>query len=77
MKVPISECGQIDLEAPTLPAYDVRIKGGVRWGVWCRHCRQWHQQGPTEGHRKAHCLDIRSPYWKQGYNLAFAGKWEA
>jgi hypothetical protein len=31
--------------------------------------------GPAEGHREAHCRDQSSPYWRQGYNLAYAGEW--
>ena len=76
MKVPISDCALIDLDAPTLPAYEVRIKGGVYWVVWCKHCRKWHRHGAAEGHREAHCEDRHSPYWKTGYNLAYAGKWK-
>jgi hypothetical protein len=76
MKVPISECALIDLDAPVLPAYEIRIKGGFRWVVWCRHCRKWHHHGAAEGHREAHCDDLRSPYWKTGYNLADAGEWK-
>ncbi len=33
MKVPIDECAVIDLDAPTLLAYEVRIKGSVRWRI--------------------------------------------
>ncbi len=73
MKVPISEFDVIDLDAPVLPAYEVVVKGAVRWIVWCKHCKNWHEHGPIEGHREAHCQDSRSPYWKHGYNLAYAG----
>ena len=76
MKVPISESALIDLEAPVLPAYEVLVDGVTHWVVWCRHCSEWHRHGPAEGHREAHCQDSRSPYWKRGYNLAFAGKWK-
>ena len=76
MKVPISEYALIDLDAPVLAAYEASIKGSVRWLVWCKHCGEWHGHGPTEGHREAHCQDSRSPYWKTGYNLAYAGKWQ-
>ena len=76
MKVPISECALIDLDAPTLPAYEVKSKADVHWVVWCKHCRMWHRHGAAEGHREAHCEDSSSPYWKTGYNLAYAGKWK-
>ena len=75
MKVPISDTAVIDLDAPVLPAYKARI-GTVRWLVWCKHCQVWHQHGPAEGHREAHCNDSASPYWRTGYNLAYAGEWE-
>jgi hypothetical protein len=74
MKVPISEFDVIDLDAPVLSAYEVVVNGAVRWIVWCKHCMDWHNHGPAEGHREAHCQDSRSPYWKQGYNLALARK---
>ncbi len=76
MKVPISESALIDLDAPVLPAYEILVDGVQHWMVWCKHCRTWHRHGAAEGHREAHCEDSSSPYWKQGYNLAFAGKWE-
>ena len=75
MKVPISEFAVIDLEAPVLSAYEVVIDGVTHWVVWCVHCGEWHKHGPAEGHREAHCQDSRSPYWKLGYNLAYAGTW--
>jgi hypothetical protein len=76
MKVPISDCALIDLDAPVLPAFDVVIKGVTRWVVWCKFCEKWHHHGAAEGHREAHCTDSGSPYWKKGYNLAYAGKWK-
>ena len=73
MKVPISQSALIDLDASVLPAYEISIKGATKW---IEHCGQWHQHGPAEGHREAHCEDSGSPYWKRRYNLAFAGKWK-
>ena len=58
-----------------LPAYEAVVREAIRWLVWCKHCEVWHHHGPMEGHRKAHCNDSASPYWKIGYNLAYAGKW--
>ena len=75
MNVPISESTVIDLDAPVLPAYEAVVKGSTRWLVWCKHCKKWHRHGAAKGHREAHCKDRRSPYWKIGYNLAYAGKW--
>ena len=72
----MSEVAVIDLDAPVLLAHEAVIKGVIRWLVWCRHCRRWHRHGAAEGHREVHCQDSNSPYWKQGYNLAYAGKWE-
>ena len=76
MKVPISEFEIIDLDAPVLSAYEAVINGSTHWLVWCRYCQKWHRHGAAEGHREAHCNDSNSPYWKTGYNLAFAGEWE-
>ena len=76
MKVPIDEGHLIDLDAPVLSAYEVVLKGAVRWLVWCKHCEKWHGHGAAEGHREAHCIDSTSPYWKTGYNLAYAGQWK-
>jgi hypothetical protein len=76
VKVPIDEYAVIDLDAPVLPAYEAIIKGVTHWMVWCKFCNKWHRHGAAEGHREAHCQDSSSPYWKQGYNLAFAGKWK-
>jgi hypothetical protein len=74
MKVPIDDDACIDLDAPVLPAYEAFVSGSVYWLVWCDHCGKHHRHGPAEGHREAHCNDLRSPYWKTGYNLAYAGR---
>ena len=73
MKVPIDHYAVIDLDAPTLPAYEAGIAGVTVWRVWCAHCCRWHQHGAGEGHREAHCHDPASPYERSGYNLALAG----
>lgn len=75
VKVPIDEVAVVNLDAPVLPAYETKILGVTYWLVWCCHCEEWHRHGPAVGHREAHCQDWTSPYWKNGYNLAFAGKW--
>ena len=75
MRVPISDSHAIDLDAPTLSAYEAAINGVSCWVVWCKHCRKFHRHGAAEGHREAHCNDSTSPYWKTGYNLAYAGTW--
>jgi hypothetical protein len=75
LKVPIDDYAFIDLDAPTVPAFDTFIDGSAYWLVWCKYCRIWHRHGPAEGYREAHCLDQDSPYWKTGYNLALAGEW--
>jgi hypothetical protein len=76
MKVPISEYAIVDLDAPVLPAYERDVDGITNWVVWCVHCEKWHVHGPAEGHREAHCTESASPYWRKGYNLAFAGDWK-
>lgn len=73
MKVPISEFDWLDLEGPTLLAYEVVDNGDVRWAVWCKFCGAWHLHGPAEGHREAHCQNVASPYWRSGYDLELAG----
>jgi len=75
VKVPIDEVAVIDIEAPVLGAFEAKYRGVVRWFVWCKHCQIWHDHGPAEGHREAHCQEWTSPYWKNGYNLAYAGRW--
>lgn len=77
MRVPIDSHAFIDLDAPTLPAYEVRCHGAARWLAWCKHCNKWHQHGPGEGHRIAHCEMVTSLYQAGGYNLAFAGSFDA
>lgn len=64
----------LDLDAPTLPAYEAAHKGSNVWRVWCRYCNEWHEHGPAEGHRIAHCSEATSPYHITGYNLAYAGQ---
>jgi hypothetical protein len=76
MKVPISDHALIDLDAPVLSAYEAVVKGAVRWLVWRKHGEARHRHGAAEGHRAAHCNDSTSPYWKTGYNLAYAGQWK-
>jgi hypothetical protein len=75
MKVPIANGLLLNLGAPTVPAYAAFIDGSTYWLVWCEHCGTWHRHGPAEGHWEAHCDDPASPYWRTGYNLAYAGKW--
>ena len=74
MRIPISNCAVIDLDAPTVPAYEV-YEQYVRWVVYCKHCRMWHSHSPAEGHHEAHCHDPCSPYRKRGYNVALRGPW--
>jgi hypothetical protein len=76
VKVPIDDVAVVNLDAPVLPAFATLRDGSVYWLVWCRHCEVWHRHGPAEGHREAHCQDRESPYWRTGYNLAFAGQWQ-
>ena len=55
VKVPIDHYAVIDLDAPTLPAYEAVIDGATVWHVWCAHCCRWHRHGAGEEHREAHC----------------------
>jgi hypothetical protein len=48
--------------------------GAAAYLVWCRYCEVWHEHGPAEGHRIAHCQSA-TQYTATGYNLALAGKW--
>ena len=77
MKVPIDDYSCIDLDAPTLQAYEVCRSGVTYWLVWCEHCKVWHRHGAAEGHRESHCTEVSSPFHKSGYNLAFAGQMRA
>ena len=74
MKIPINDFNCVDLDAPTLPAREIRNEetGVVRWVIWCPHCREWHRHGAGEGHRESHCTEPASPYRTSGYNLALA-----
>ena len=64
-----------DPTAPTLNAYERILNGATRWSVWCSYCQVWHNHGPAEGHRWAHCQAEGSPYQETGYNLRFVGMW--
>jgi hypothetical protein len=56
MRVPIDESGFIDLDAPTVAAWEIiRPDGETAYLVWCKFCEVWHKHGPAEGHRIAHC----------------------
>jgi len=75
MLVPISDYAFIDLDAPTLPAWELILADdSVAWLVWCRHCELWHEHGAGDGHRVAHCRG-ETPYSRTGYNLALRGEW--
>jgi hypothetical protein len=76
MKIAISESALLDLDAPVLSAYETVVEEATLWAVWCKHCQAWHYHGAGEGHREAHCKSQESPYWKSGYNLAYAGRLE-
>ena len=65
-----------NLPLPTLNAYERFIDGSTYWLMWCEDCQVWHRHGPAEGKREAHCTGRESPYWRDGYVLKFAGKWD-
>jgi hypothetical protein len=71
MLVPISDYAFLDLDAPTVSAWEfIRVNGSTSWLV----SELWHEHGPAEGHRIAHWR-MPTPYTATGYNLAFAGEW--
>ena len=75
MKIVVSETPPyfIDLDAPTLRAYEIEIGGMKIWRVWC-YCDRWMTAALETGHRIAHCVE-QTPYFGSGYNLAYAGPW--
>lgn len=76
MKVPLPHGFLLDLDAPTVAAYDLLLDNGAEvWLIDCPHCGEPHAHGPGEGHRIAHCTNPASPYRRTGYNLAYAGEW--
>jgi hypothetical protein len=75
MLVPIDDLSFIDLDAPTVSAWEtIRPNVAAAYLVWCKYCDVWHEHGPSEGHRIAHCQG-ETPYSRNGYNLALAGEW--
>jgi hypothetical protein len=67
----------INLDAPTLPAFEMLVGSVKIWRVWCSSCKTWHDHGAGEGHRTSHCTDPSSPYHSVGYNLTYAGQWDS
>ena len=47
MKILVTETPPsfLDLDAPTLSAYDVNMDGVFFWRVWCMHCGTWRHHG--------------------------------
>ena len=75
MRVPIDDFAFLDLDASTVAAWEItRPNGSIGYLIWCRYCERWHEHGPAEGHRMAHCEGV-TPYTATGYNLALAGEW--
>ena len=75
MLVPIDEFAFLDLDAPTVAAWEIiRPDGTAAYLVWCKFCEVWHEHGPAEGHRIAHCQNATF-YSRTGHNLALAGEW--
>ena len=56
------------MKAPKLIAYP-REDFPKGWKVYCDFCLRWHLHGASLGHRKAHCCNEKSPYYKTGYVL--------
>src|SRR3954470_10846670 len=71
-KVPIPT-GLLDLDAPTLPAFDWHYRGYHVYVVCCDHCGVWNNHGPADGHRWPHCLRDDCPYRWSGYNVTRVG----
>jgi hypothetical protein len=72
LRVPI-ETGEIDLDAPSLAAFEWRYYSYHAYIVLCRHCRRWNNHAPAEGHRRTHCDRDDCPYRASGYNMARVG----
>ena len=77
MKVPISQHAVIDLDAPVLPAYEVRSKAGVRWVVWCKHCREWLGMGPLKATGRLIATIRRARIGRPGIILPMRGNGNA
>jgi hypothetical protein len=69
-------------DQPGAPFLDAYIDDTGMACVWCRYCLEWHQHGPYNGHRVAHCPFphygiegewVESPYRETGYNLRIHG----
>lgn len=58
-------------EVPTLDAW--LTHNGEMAQAWCVYCLHWHEHGPYEGHRQAHCVLRCSPYKDTGYNIHVVG----
>lgn len=72
LRVPI-EGGLLDLDAPSLAAFEWRYYSHHAYIVLCRHCRRWNHHAPAEGHRFTHCEGRTCPYRACGYNMARVG----
>ena len=66
--------GWIDLDAPSLPAYEWRLGPQHVFVVFCKHCGTWNSHLPGEGHRDSHCAGGDCPYRDSGYNLVRIGE---
>ena len=71
-KVP-TDCGLIDLDAPTMPAFEWRYYSYHVFVVLCERCRAMNNHGPREGHRYTHCAGDDCPYHRTGYNMVRVG----
>jgi hypothetical protein len=52
VKVPINAAACIDLDAPTLAAERVKGEGHRALACVVPQCREWHYDGPADGHRR-------------------------
>src|SRR5262249_16825699 len=59
-----SRTGRALRRAPLL-AERVKLKGVVRWRVWCRHCQEWHLSRPRRGAPPGALPELEQPVAEQ------------
>lgn len=72
-KVPI-DTGLLDLDAPSVGAFEWRYYSHHVYMVCCDHCGVWNNHGPFDGHRYTHCVRDDCPYKPHGYNMCRVGQ---
>ncbi|MGD6867579.1 hypothetical protein [Bacillus cereus] len=57
---------------PVLLAYERDENGNLV--VWCPYCATWHLHEKGDGHRSAHCQNMRNPFIETGYIIKKGSK---